>query len=211
MPPIDAARMQRWGVFLSAYQYEVEYKRSKEHGNADGLSRLPLIASEDDTASVFLASFADALPVTADEIAAQTAKDPILSEVYCYVLEGWPSTVREDLKPFYSRKHQLSTDQGCLVWGMRVVVPISLQTRMLRVLHFTQPGIVKMKLLARSSVWWHQIDQDIEKLVSSCEMCATHRGLPPKAPLHSWPWAGSPMQRIHIDYAEIESQQVGIY
>ena len=157
VPPIAAARMQRWGVFLSAYQYEVEYKRSKEHGNADGLSRLPLIASEDDTASVFLVSFADALPVTADEIAAQTAKDPILSEVYCYVLEGWPSTVREDLKPFYSRKHQLSTDQGCLVWGMRVVVPTSLQTRMLGELHFTHPGIVKIKLLARSYVWWHTI------------------------------------------------------
>ena len=42
IPPIAAAQMQRWGIFLSAYQYDVEYKRSKEHGNADGLSRLPL-------------------------------------------------------------------------------------------------------------------------------------------------------------------------
>ena len=73
---------------------------------------------------------------------------------------------------------------------------------------FYPSGIVKMKLLTHSYVWWHQIDQDIEKLVSSCEMCATHRGLPPKAPLHSWPWVSSSMQRIHIDYVEIESQQM---
>ena len=30
----------------------------------------------------------------------------------------------------------------------------------------------------------------------------------PKAPLHSWPWANCPMQRIHVDYAEIEIYQV---
>jgi len=34
VPSIAAAHMQRWGIFLSAYQYEAEYKRS----NADGLS-----------------------------------------------------------------------------------------------------------------------------------------------------------------------------
>ena len=28
------------------------------------------------------------------------------------------------------------------------------------------------------------------------------------APLHSWPWANRPMQRIHIDFASIEQFQV---
>jgi len=40
--PIAAECMQRWGIFLSAYQYDVEYRRSKDHSNADGLSRLPV-------------------------------------------------------------------------------------------------------------------------------------------------------------------------
>ena len=207
VPSVAAARMQRWGIFLSAYQYDVEYKRSKEHCNADGLSRL-LLSQTEDTSEIFCISFADALAVTADEIAAQTVKDPALSEVYHYVLEGWPQEVRKELKPLYLRREQLSTDQGCLLWGMRVIVPASLQNRMLGELHFTHPGVVKMKLLARSYIWWHRMDQDIEQLVSSCEMCAAHRSLPPKAPLHSWPWASNPMQRVHIDYAEIEGQQV---
>ena len=54
-------------------------------------------------------------------------------------------------------------------------MPTSLQTCMLEELHFTHPGIVKLKLLACDYVWWHQIDQDIEELVSRCEVCATHR------------------------------------
>ena len=149
------------------------------------------------------------MPVTAAEIASETAKDPLLSQVYHYMMKGWlQEGVSEEMKPLYQRKEQLSTDQGCLLWGMRVVVPAKLQPRLLRELHFTHPGIVKMKLLARSYIWWHKIDQDIEEVVRTCENCAVQRSLPPKAPLHSWPWANRPMQIIHIDYAEIEGYQV---
>ena len=38
------------------------------------------------------------------------------------------------------------------MWGMRAVVPTKLQSRILSELHFTRPGIVKMKLLAHSYV-----------------------------------------------------------
>ena len=33
-------RLQRWAVQLSAYQYEIKYPASKNHANADALSRL---------------------------------------------------------------------------------------------------------------------------------------------------------------------------
>ena len=121
--------MQRWGVFLSAYQYDVQYKKSNEHGNADGLSRLPLPhqLDQEESREVFRVSFVDALPVTAAEIASETAKDPVLSQVYQYVMEGWPhQEVKEELRQLYQRREQLATDQGCLLWGMRVVVPTKL-------------------------------------------------------------------------------------
>ena len=41
VPTLAAARMQRWAVILQAYNYQVEYWPSNEHGNADALSRLP--------------------------------------------------------------------------------------------------------------------------------------------------------------------------
>ena len=34
--------MQKWGVLLSAYHYNIEFKPTKSHANADGLSRLPV-------------------------------------------------------------------------------------------------------------------------------------------------------------------------
>ena len=37
-----AARLQRWALLLSAYTYDIQYKPTESHSNADGLSRLPL-------------------------------------------------------------------------------------------------------------------------------------------------------------------------
>ena len=48
------------------------------------------------------------------------------------------------------------------------------------------PGMVKMKLLARSYMWWPRMDSNIEEIVRSCNECAGQRGLPPVAPMHSW-------------------------
>ena len=114
----------------------------------------------------------------------------------------------EALKLFYQRRDQLSTDQGCLLWGTRVVIPDSLRSRLLKELHCTHPGTVKMKLLARSYMWWPGLDLDVERIVKSCQGCTQQRKLPPVSPLHSWPWANMPMKRIHVDFAEIEGYQV---
>ena len=35
-----SARIQRWVLFLSGFSYQIEYKNTKAHTNADGLSRL---------------------------------------------------------------------------------------------------------------------------------------------------------------------------
>ena len=43
---LAAARMQRWALQLSAYTYEIQFRATNQHGNADGLTRLPQPESE---------------------------------------------------------------------------------------------------------------------------------------------------------------------
>ena len=40
-PTLAALGMQRWALILQAYQYDIEYRKSELHVNADMLSRLP--------------------------------------------------------------------------------------------------------------------------------------------------------------------------
>lgn len=42
IPPLAASRMQRWALLLSGHDYDIKYRKSELHGNADGLSRLLL-------------------------------------------------------------------------------------------------------------------------------------------------------------------------
>ena len=41
IPVLAASRLQRWSIQLSAHTYDIEYRASQNHGNADALSRLP--------------------------------------------------------------------------------------------------------------------------------------------------------------------------
>ena len=72
IPSLAAARLQRWAVLLSSYQYDIKFKDTVAHANADGLSRLPLDNNSTEElaieASVFNISQIDFLPVTAMQI-----------------------------------------------------------------------------------------------------------------------------------------------
>ncbi|KAI2648573.1 hypothetical protein H4Q32_018706 [Labeo rohita] len=53
----------------------------------------------------------------------------------------------------------------------------------------------------RSYMWWPGMDQDVEKVVQTCEMCQSFKKGLAQAPLHPWEWSGSPWEQLHVDYA----------
>ncbi|CAF2521404.1 unnamed protein product [Rotaria sp. Silwood2] len=42
IPATTANRLQRWAIYLMGYNYNIGYKPTQLHGNADALSRLPM-------------------------------------------------------------------------------------------------------------------------------------------------------------------------
>ena len=128
--------------------------------------------------------------------------------MYEYTSSGWPSHCPDlEMKPYWNRREDLSLEDGCLLWGRRVVIPVKLQGNLLDELHECHPGMCRMKTLARSFVWWPGIDQDIEDRVRFCERCVNAQNTPKSVPLLFWPWATEPWPRIHVDFAEVKGQQ----
>ena len=65
-------------------------------------------------------------PISASTMKSLTNKDPVLSRVHGMVQHGtWTSASSEDptFRPFKQRDLELSVQDGCLLWGNRVVVP----------------------------------------------------------------------------------------
>ena len=189
---------------MAAYQYEIEYRKSAEHANADALSRLvPRSVDDQEEEEVYLISYLEELPVTAQDIATETIKDPVLGRVYDFTLHGWPQALDDQaLQPYFSRKQELSVNQGCVLWGLRVVVPEKYRVRLLDDLHQEHHGICRMKSLARGYFWWPGLDGAIAERVQLCHVCAALGKSPARAPLYPWKWPAKPWERIHIDFFE---------
>eukprot|EP00731_Ephydatia_muelleri_P006003 Em0003g251a len=205
IPTLAAARLQRWALLLSTYQYNIEYRSTACHANADGLSRLPLQSTgeeEDVTAAtVFNVAQLESLPVTAEQLRVATGCDQILGKVLLLTQKGWPTKVNDDLKPYWIRRDEITIESGCLLWGVRVLVPKKLQGRVLEELHKGHPGASRIKSLARGYLWWPGLDTELEHLAKSCIPCQEVKLTPPAAPLHPWVWPSLPWQRIHVDFA----------
>ncbi len=86
-------------------------------------------------------------------------------------MEGWPTQVGENLKVFFIKRNELSTEQGCVLWGTRVIPPTKIRKAVLMEIHTGHQGIVKTKAIAHKYVWWPNLHVDVEKVCKECKMC----------------------------------------
>ncbi len=201
---MTSPRMQRWALTLSGYQYKLTYIPGRDNVVANALSRLPivehLVTKLNPGEVVHFLQNLSSPPMLSRHIRQWTERDPLLSKVKRAVQWGWPRDTDSQLRPYSNRQKELSIQCGCLLWGNRVVIPPQGRRRILKEVHDTHPGIVKMKALARSYVWWPNVDREIEETVSLCPACQAVQKTPPKVPLQPWSWPDSPWKRIHIYY-----------
>ena len=205
VPTLAAQRLQRWALTLSAFTYDIKYIPGKQNTLADALSRLPLTTTYEKEEEVYRIEdkMLDNLPVTSKSIGQAVKKDPVLTRVLDFTRNGWPDEVEDlRLKPYFHRRYELSIEQDCIMWGLRVVIPEKFQDDILQELHIAHPGMVRMKEIARSYVWWPNMDQQIEQMVRRCTGCQQTKNKPAVTPLTPWMWPGAPWQRLHIDFAE---------
>ena len=204
--PVQAAgRIQRWALALANYEYTMAFRPTHKHSNADALSRLPTESVEIEepipTELVNLMEAMDKMPITGETIKVWTQKDPLLARVYKYVQFGWPEHCLADLKSFNKDKLELSTLNGCIIYGSRVLIPSQGRQQILAELHQGHPGVNRMKGLARMYFWWPGLTKDIEKMVKGCAKCQENQSNPAVAPLEPWTWPTRPWARVHVDYA----------
>lgn len=74
IPVTAIARIVRWALSLSAYDYEIEYEQGKLIANADGLSRLPMERKTEISESLFSFSLINEIQFSLRDIVNATKK-----------------------------------------------------------------------------------------------------------------------------------------
>ena len=109
---------------------------------------------------VLIMNHMESTSVNPDKIRQWTQSDPVMSQVYECVLDGWPYECPDkDLAPYFTLRDELNVHDG-------------------------HPGISRMKSLARSYVWWPKIDRDLETEAKQRRSCQSTQQAPPVAPFH---------------------------
>ncbi|XP_058456329.1 uncharacterized protein K02A2.6-like [Malaya genurostris] len=181
------------GVSLAIIQIQSKIPQ-RTTNIADPFSRL---AAATDTAdfereSEFLIlAVLESAAIDVSEIESESAEDLELAAVRACLLSGkWDKT---ETKPYDVFREELGMIGNTLIRGNKMIVPVKLRPRMLKLAHEGHPGESVMKRRLRDRVWWPNMDRQVVDFVSACEGCRLV-GLPShpepmqRRPLPCKPW-----------------------
>ena len=151
--PMSAAplRIQRMRLKLQPYNFKLIHVSGKKIGLADCLSRLPqqVTAKDDVIDEELMVCKVDTLAYGwHDRVEEATRMDEDLQTLRRVIFSGWPATRQEipaAVTPYWDARDELSTYNGIVYKGERIVIPYSMRPEMLRTLHTSHAGIVENK------------------------------------------------------------------
>ncbi|GFQ83731.1 uncharacterized protein K02A2.6 [Trichonephila clavata] len=113
LPVLAATRLLHCALILQSFEFDIIFRKTIEHGNADFLSRLPKTSEElevKDDITIFQMSQIEALPVTSKELRQETGKDIELDPLLKALREG---------KDLQGREAQYTIEDDCIMYGQR--------------------------------------------------------------------------------------------
>ena len=98
-----AARMQRWPLIHSTYEYTIQHIKGTSNQRVDCMSKLPITGQSRDSAEKILVIVqTDGLTVTASQVATESLRNSQLSIVMKTIQRGhWPTDMSVDINPLY--------------------------------------------------------------------------------------------------------------
>ena len=194
-------RLQRMLLELQRYDVTIKYRPGKEMQLADALSQYPARASQEIKLDMRVDYIAFTKPWI-EKLKDSTQRDPILVTVYQLTQQGWPHQRRHIphlARRYWDFRDELSTDDGMLLKGLRLIIPGELQEEYLSRLYEGHISASKVQENAKQHMYWTGINADIEDYTKRCQECIK-RSQVPKEPLQPHDIPEGPWRKLGIDY-----------
>ena len=92
--------------------------------------------------------------------------------------KGWPDRkdeVPEILKNYFDIRDTLSSQDGIVLKGTRILIPFCLRKSIKAKLHAAHFGYDSMLRRARDAVFWHGMSKEIKQMADSCNICQKYK------------------------------------
>ena len=201
---IASAKLQRMRLKLLNFDIKLQYAPGKTIVLADYLSRYmneDEESSEDKTITESVLSI-NATDERKNELQEETEKDEIFKKMKEYCRYGWPNSKEkcpEQLRYLFKMRNDILLDDEILFYKDRIMIPKTMRKMILTKLHGPHFGIKKTMKRAQNSVFWPNITNDIEQVVSHCRICQENAPMNQKEPLIPHEIPNEPFKKIACD------------
>ena len=196
------------------YRFHLEYVPGKKLQAADCLSRDPqnkfidtnYLDGEFSVVSSILTASENQINIIKDHV----MNDETLRIIKQYCESGWPlykSLVTNlKVKQYWHIRQDIFLDDGLLLYNSRLIIPESLKSQFLKIIHNVHQGISGCQTKAREAIYWPNMSKDIEEMVLSCHQCMSRSKANQSLPLHPHEIELLPWNKIGIDFFQIGIQ-----
>ena len=90
------------------------------------------------------------------------------------IMSRWQSSIKQVpqvLHSYWTFGEELTVEDGLILKGTRIVIPVKQCEAVLKLIHEGQYGFNKCKLYAKDTVYWPGLNDQMEKPVLNCELC----------------------------------------
>ena len=217
-------RLQRMMLYLQKYDYDVRYKRGSDMYLADTLSRAhqshtsaersdeqvclfeDVSAAEEELRNVSALTDMPVADLTVEIIRKATLEDCTMNGLKAMIKYGWPSLKKDvphRLRRYIPFKEQLSTADGLVFKGERILIPEAAREQMKQRSHASHIGLQGCLRRAREVIFWPGMSQEIENYISQCTVCMEYGRKQQKETLKSHAISSRPWQNIACDLMDL--------
>ena len=111
-----------------------------------------------------------------------------MQKVKLYCQTTWPRSQKNVIfsaRLYWNIRDTLYVADGIVFSDQRIVVPQSLQSQMLGLIHESQFGVEKSESRACELLYWPKIGADVERAIANCEMCIKYQNNQQREPMIS--------------------------
>ena len=87
------------------------------------------------------------------------------------IMLGWPNSIKQVppvLQPYWMFREELTIEDGLILKGTRIVIPVKKHAAILKLIHEGHLGLDKCKLRPKGTVYWPGMNDQLEKPVLNC-------------------------------------------
>ncbi|XP_055622805.1 uncharacterized protein K02A2.6-like [Toxorhynchites rutilus septentrionalis] len=216
-------RLQRMLLELQRYKLKLQFRPGNEVIIADMLSRAAIAEGDPTMREIYDIYTMDMdftfkeleeinvmeyIPISdfrLNPIRRASTDDVAVQTIINFIIEGWSSSINglpERLKVFWKYKDDLYTQNGLVYMNNRILIPVGIRSEILERLHVSHGGIENTMKLARDTVFWPGINDQIRQRIQNCSACIKNSANQQHQPMQTHQIPSYPYQKVSLDLCE---------